>query len=102
MKEHSRDFKSVVMLQVCMGLMKVEPDSGSEECVTTSDNGTEEGNVKVEEADIKFEESDREDETADIKVEELVDIKEENPEPIKFPPVETVPEVSLWGLWVRQ
>jgi hypothetical protein len=97
------------MLQVCMGLIKVEPDSGSEERVTTSDNGTEEGNVKVEEADIKFkeaeikfEESDREVEAVDIKVEELVDIKKENPELIRFPPIKTEPEVSEWGLCVRQ
>jgi hypothetical protein len=109
MKEHSHDFKSVVMLQNCMGLIKVEPDSGSEAFVTTLDSGTEEGNIKVEEsivkdeeADIKFEESDTEVEVADLKVEELVDIKEENPEAIKSPPIKTEPEVSVWGLCVRQ
>jgi hypothetical protein len=85
----------VVMLQICMGLIKVEPDSGSEAGVTTSDSGNEEGNIKVEE-------SDTEDKAADIKVEELIDVKEENPEPIKFPPIKTEPEVSVWGLCVRQ
>jgi hypothetical protein len=106
--EHSHDFKGFAMLQICMGLIKVEPDSGSEACVTTLDNGTEEGSVivgdsitKVHEANILFEESDREVEVADIKVEELVDIKEENPEPIKFPPIKTEPEVSVWALCVR-
>jgi hypothetical protein len=109
MEEHSRDFKGVVMLQISMGLIKVAPDSGSEERVTTLDNGTEEGSVivgdsiiKVQEDNIIFEESDREVEVADIKVEELVDIKEENPEPIKFPPIRTEPEVSVWGLCMRQ
>jgi len=109
MKEHSHDFKSVVMLQMCMGLIKDEPDSGSESCVTTLDNGTEEGNrkvedslIKVKECEIKFDESDREVEAADIKVEELIDIKEENPEAIKFPPIKTEPEVSVWELCVRQ
>jgi hypothetical protein len=90
MKEHGDDFKSVVMLQICMGLIKDQPDSGSEAFVTTLDDGTEECN-------IKFEESDTEVEAADIKVEELVDIKEENPEPIKLPPIKTEPEVSVWG-----
>jgi hypothetical protein len=78
-----------------MGLIKVEPDSGSEAGVTTSDSGTEEGNIKFEEADTEVE-------AADIKVEELIDVKEENPEPIKFPPIKTEPEVSVWGLCVWQ
>jgi hypothetical protein len=77
MKEHSHDFKSVVVLQ----------NSGSEACVTSMGDGTEEINIKVE--------------VADIKVEESVDIKEENPEVITFPPVRTEPEVSVWGLCVR-
>jgi hypothetical protein len=95
MKEHRNDFKSVVMLQICVGLIKDEPDSGSEACVTTLDSGTEEGDIKVEESDTEVE-------VADIKVEELVDIKEENPEAIKFPPIKTELEVSVWGLCVRQ
>ena len=95
------------MLQMCMGLIKIEPDSGIEACVTTLDNGTEEGIVeesvmKVQEADIIFEESETKVDLTDIKVEELVDIKEENPEAIKFPPIKTEPEVSLWVLCVRQ
>jgi hypothetical protein len=71
----------VVVLQNCVGLIRGEPDSGSEACVTTLDDGTEEGSLEVEES---------------------VDIKEENPEPINFPPIETEPEVSVWGLCVRQ
>jgi uncharacterized membrane protein len=81
-----------------MGLIRVEPDSGS----VALDNGTEEGNIKIEESIIKVEESDTEVEAAHIKVEELVDIKEENAEPIKFPSIKTEPEVSVWGLCVRQ
>ena len=95
MKEHSRDFKSVVLLQNCMGLIKGEPDSGSEACVTALDDGSEEFSLEVEEADIN-------DYETKIKVEELVDIKEENPEAIIFPPIKTEPEVSVWGLCVRQ
>jgi hypothetical protein len=71
-----------------MGLIKKEPDSGSETFVTTFDVGNEEGNMKVEVSNIKFEES--------------IDIKEENPEVIKFPPIKAEPEVSVWGLCVRQ
>jgi hypothetical protein len=74
MKEHGCDFKSVVMLQNCRGLIKDEPDSGSEASVTSLDDGTEDGKLKVE---------------------ELVDVKEENPEMIKFPPIKTEPEVSV-------
>jgi hypothetical protein len=87
MKEQDHGFKSVVMLQNCMGFIKDEPDSGSEACVTTLDDGNEEGNIKVEVSDIKLEES--------------IDIKEENPEAI-IPPVKCEPEVSVWGLCVRQ
>jgi len=36
------------MLQNCVGLINDEPDSGSEACVTTLDNGTEEENIEVE------------------------------------------------------
>jgi hypothetical protein len=39
---------------------------------------------------------------ADIKVEELIDRQEENPEAIKCPLIKTEPEVSVWGLCVRQ
>jgi hypothetical protein len=54
-KEHSQDFKIVVMLQNCMGLMKDEPDSDSEAFVTTLDSWSEEGNIKVESVDVKEE-----------------------------------------------
>jgi hypothetical protein len=83
MNENSHDFKSVVVLQNCMILIKDEPDSGSEACVKTLDDGTEEGNIKVEEADIKDEET--------------LDIKEENSEGIAFATVMTEPEVSVWS-----
>jgi hypothetical protein len=115
MTGHSHDFKSAVMLQNCMGLIKDEPDSGTEACVTTSDDGTEECSMEVEEAKIKVEESDIKVEEPKIKVEESdikvheadikiesIDIKEENPEVKTFPPIKTEPEVSVWGLCVRQ
>jgi hypothetical protein len=79
---------SAVVLQNCMGLIKDEPDSDSEACVTSLGDGTEEGSIKVEEPDIKVEDS--------------LDIKEENPEAIIFPLIKSEPEVSLWGLCVRQ
>ena len=56
-----------------MGLINGEPDCGSEGCVTTLFNGTEEGNIEAE---------------------------EENPEVIINTPVQ--PEVSVWGLCIRQ
>jgi hypothetical protein len=83
MNEHSHDFKSVLVLQNCMGLIKDEPDSGSEARVTTLDDGTEEGNIKVEEFDMK--------------VEETLDIKEENSEGLKSPTMEAEPEVNVWA-----
>jgi hypothetical protein len=83
MNVHSHDFKSVVVLQNCMGLIKDEPDSGSEACIPILDDGTEEGNIKVEEVDIKDEET--------------LDIKEENSEGIAFPSIEAEPEVSVWA-----
>jgi hypothetical protein len=80
-KEHSHDFKTVVMLQNCMGLIKDEPDSGSEEaCVPTLDSGTVDGSIE----------------------DELVGVKGEDPEAIVFPPVRDEPEVSVCGLCVRQ
>jgi hypothetical protein len=83
MNEHSHDFKSVMLLQNCLGLIKDEPDSGSEACVTASDDGTEEGNMEVE--------------ASDIKVEATLDIKEENSEGIISPTMEAEPEVSVWA-----
>ena len=102
MKEHSRDFKGVVLLQNCMGLMRDEPDSGSEACVTPLEDGSEEFSMEVEEADIKDYETEIKVEESDIKIEDPIDIKEENPEAIIFPPIKTEPEVSVWGLCVRQ
>jgi len=53
MKEHCHDFKSMVMLQNCMGLVKGEPGSCSE---PPSDGKTVEVSTKAEEAiDIKEE-----------------------------------------------
>ena len=83
MNGHSHDFKSVVVLQNCMGLIKDEPDVGSEACVTTLGDGTEEGSIKVEEVDMK--------------VEETLDIKEENSEGIAFAPIKAELEVSVWA-----
>ena len=88
MKEHGHDFKSVLMLQSSICLIKKEPDSDSRACVTTFDIGSEEGNIKFELSNIKFEES--------------LDIKEENPEAITIPPIKPEPEVSVWGLCIRQ
>jgi hypothetical protein len=83
MNQHSHDFKNVMLLQNCMGLIKDETDSGSEACVTALDGGTQEGNIKFEEDDIK--------------VEETLDIKEENSEGLPSPAVEAEPEVSVWA-----
>jgi hypothetical protein len=83
MNENSHDFKCMVVLQNCMGLIKDEPDSGSEACVTTLDGATEEGNIKVEESDIK--------------VEETLDIKKENSEGLTSPTMEVELEVSVWA-----
>ena len=63
------------MLQNCIRLNNDEPDSGSEAHVTTLDGGSEEGNIEVE---------------------------EENPEVITIPPIQPKPEVSVWGLCIRQ
>ena len=67
-----------VVLQncVCVGVVKDEPDSGSEARVTTLDNGSEEGNMEVE---------------------ETLDIQDEKPEAIIFPTIKPEPEVSLWA-----
>jgi len=102
MKEHSHDFKIAVVLQNCMGLIKDEPDSGSEAYETNLEDGSEEGNITDEDADLKIEESDIKIEDAEIKVEDSEDIKEENPEAITIPPIKSEPEVSVWGLCIRQ
>ena len=60
--------------------MKDGPASGCEAIETTLDEGTEEGNMKVE---------------FDIKVEETLDIKEENSERIASPTIKAVLKVSV-------
>jgi hypothetical protein len=75
MNEHIHDFRSVVVLQNCMGLTEDEPDSGNEARVTTLDDGTEEGNMEFE---------------------ETLDIKEENAEGISFPTIKAEPVVRVW------
>jgi hypothetical protein len=82
MNEHSHVFKSV-MLQNYMGLIKDEPDNGSEACVTTLDGGTEEDIIIVQESTIK--------------VEETQDIKEENSEGLTSPTMEAELEVIVWA-----
>jgi hypothetical protein len=77
-----------------MGLIKDEPDSGSEAGVTTSDDQNEEFSMEFEEAEIKVKESDTKVEEADIKFESIY-IKEENPEAETFAPIKTEPEVSV-------
>ena len=64
-----------------MDLIRNETDSGGEACATSLDDGTEEGNVEVGEP---------------------IDIMEENPEAKTFRAIKTEPEVSVWGLCVRQ
>ena len=67
----------VVVLQNCLGFVDGETGSCSETCVTCDVVGT-------EEVIIKFEED--------------IDIKNEMPEAIKFPPIKTENEVRLWGM----
>jgi hypothetical protein len=70
----------------------VEGETGycSETCVTCDVDGTEEVSITAEDAiDIKEEVS--------IKF-EAVDIKDEIPEAIIFPPIKTGTEVRLWGV----
>jgi hypothetical protein len=64
-----------------MGLIRDEPNTGSQSCGTTLDDGTEDGILKVEES---------------------VDRKEENPKAKTFPQINTEAEVSGCGLCVRQ
>jgi hypothetical protein len=69
-----------VVVQNCMGLMKNEPDSGNE---ATLNDGTKEGNMELEESDMK--------------VEQTLDIKEENAEGLTFPTMEAEPDISVWA-----
>jgi hypothetical protein len=70
-----------VFLQNCWGLKKDEPDCGSEARATILDDGTEVGNLKVEESNME--------------IEETIDIKEENLEELTSPTMEAEPEVSV-------
>ena len=67
----------MVVLQNSLGFVDSGRGSCSETCVTYDGDGTEEVSINVEEA---------------------VDIKNEMPEAIKFPPIKTENEVRLWGV----
>ena len=68
---------SFVVLQNSMGFVDSESGSCSETCVTCDGDGTEEVSINVEED---------------------IDMKNEMPEAIKFPPIKTENEVRLWGV----
>ncbi len=68
---------SMLVLQNCMCFVDGETGSCSETCVTCDVDGTEEVSIKVEEE---------------------IDIKDEIPEAISFPPIKTENEVRLWGV----
>jgi len=67
----------VVVLQNCVGFVEGETASCSETCATHDVHGTEEVNIKVEEA---------------------IDIKDEIPEAVSVPTIDTEHEVRLWGV----
>ena len=69
----------VVLLQNCMGFGEGGTGSCIETCVKCDVDGTEEMSIKVDEA---------------------VDVKNEIPEAIIFPPIKTEHEVRLWGVCV--
>ena len=69
----------VVLLQKCMGFVQGGTSSCIETCVQCDVDGTEEVSFKVEEA---------------------IDIKDEIPKAIIFPPIKTEHEVSVWGVCV--
>jgi hypothetical protein len=74
--------------------MEGEAGSCSATYVTCDADGNEGISIKVEEViDIKDEIT----EGVSIKVEETIDIKDEIPEAISFPEIETEPEVLLLG-----
>ncbi len=64
----------MIVLQNCMCFVEGETGSCSETCVRCDVDGTEEGSIKVEDA---------------------IDIKDEMPEAISFPPIKTEHEVRL-------
>jgi hypothetical protein len=66
---------SLMLLQICMGLVKIEPGVCSESCVTSCDDS----------------------EAVDIKVEEYTNGRDKkNPLPITFPSIKAEQEVSLY------
>jgi hypothetical protein len=67
----------VVVLQNCVGFVEGETGSCSETCVMCDGDGPEEVTIKVE---------------------EVVDIKDEIPEAIAFPSIKSEHEVSLCGV----
>jgi hypothetical protein len=73
-----------------VGFVGGETGYCSETGVTGGVGGTGEGSDGLEEGIYIKEES--------IKVEEAVDVKEELPEAIVFPPIKTEHEVRLWGV----
>jgi hypothetical protein len=73
-----------------VGFVGGETGYCSETGVTGCVGGTGEGSDGLEEGVYIKEES--------IKVEEAVDIKEEMPEALVFPPIKTEHEVRLWGV----
>ena len=69
----------VVVLQKCMGFVEGGTSSCIDTCVECDVAGTEEVSIKVEEA---------------------IDIKDEIPKAIIFPPIKTEHEVRLWCVCV--
>ena len=67
----------VVVLQNCMGFVEGGTGCCIEKCVECNVDGTEEVSITVEEA---------------------LDIEDEIPEAISFPPIKTEHEVRLWGV----
>ena len=67
----------MAVLQNCTCYVEGGTGSCSETCVECDVDGTEEGSITVEDA---------------------IDIKDEMPEAISFPPIKTENEVRLWGI----
>ena len=67
----------MAVLQNCMCFVEGGTGSCSETCVMCDVGGTEEVSIKVEDA---------------------IDIKDEFPEAVSFPPIKTENEVRLWGV----
>jgi hypothetical protein len=80
----------VVLLQNCVGFVEGETGYCNETGGMCGVGGTGEVGIYEESIVIMDEVS--------IKVEEAVDIKQEMPEAISFPPIKTEHEVRLWGV----